>query len=171
MPRGRPMSRCYPTGVDPLHLDPALYLLISLAGAAVVLTWRYRETSAPVTPRSLLAPPLGMSTGLFMFLAPQTRVPWGWAVVAFVLGALIFSVPLARSSTLTREGDALFMRRSPAFLWLLLGLVAARFALRSWVELYVTQLQTGALFFLLAFGAIVRWRWSLWREFTRLRAA
>lgn len=171
MPRGRPTSRCYPTGVDPLHLDPALYLLISLAGAAVVLTWRYRETSAPVTPRSLLAPPLGMSTGLFMFLAPQTRVPWGWAVVAFVLGALIFSVPLARSSTLTREGDALFMRRSPAFLWILLGLVAARFALRSWVELYVTQPQTGALFFLLAFGAIVRWRWSLWREFTRLRAA
>ncbi|MFZ5440334.1 MAG: CcdC family protein [Myxococcota bacterium] len=155
--------------MEPLHLDPALYLLVSLAGAAVVLTWRYRETSAPVTVRSLLAPPLGMSTGLFMFVAPQTRVPLTWALAALVLGALVFSVPLARSSTLTREGDALFMKRSPAFLWLLLGLLAVRFALRSWVEQYVTQVQTGALFFLLAFGAIVRWRWSLWRQFVQLR--
>lgn len=156
--------------MDPLHLDPALYVFVSLLGAAAVLTWRYRETSAPVTARSLLAPPLGMSTGLFMFLAPQTRVPFTWALIALLLGALVFSIPLARSSKLTREGDALFMRRSPAFLWILLGLLAVRFALRSWVEQYVTQAQTGALFFLLAFGAIVRWRWSLWREFNRLRA-
>lgn len=156
--------------MDPLHLDPALYVFVSLLGAAAVLTWRYRETSAPVTARSLLAPPLGMSTGLFMFLAPQTRVPWAWALTALTLGAAVFSIPLARSSKLTREGDALFMRRSPAFLWILLGLLAVRFALRSWVEQYVTQAQTGALFFLLAFGAIVRWRWSLWREFNRLRA-
>lgn len=155
--------------MDPLHLDPALYVFVSLLGAAAVLTWRYRETSAPVTARSLLAPPLGMSTGLFMFLAPQTRVPLSWALIALLLGALVFSIPLARSSKLTREGDALFMRRSPAFLWILLGLLAVRFALRSWVEQYVTQVQTGALFFLLAFGAIVRWRWSLWREFQRLR--
>lgn len=156
--------------MEPLHLDPALYVFVSLLGAAAVLTWRYRETSAPVTARSLLAPPLGMSTGLCMFLAPQPRVPLTWALAAFTLGALVFSIPLARSSKLTREGDALFMRRSPAFLWILLGLVAARLALRSWVEQYVTQVQTGALFFLLAFGAIVRWRWSLWREFQRLRA-
>ena len=156
--------------MDPLHLDPALYIFVSLLGAAAVLTWRYRETSAPVTARSLLAPPLGMSTGLLMFIAPQTRVPWPWALTAFTLGALVFSIPLARSSKLTREGDALFMRRSPAFLWILLGLLAVRFALRSWVEQYVTQVQTGALFFLLAFGAIVRWRVALWRDFQRLRA-
>ena len=84
--------------MDPLHLDPALYVFVSLLGAAAVLTWRYRETSAPVTARSLLAPPLGMSTGLFMFLAPQTRVPFTWALIALLLGALVFSIPLARSS-------------------------------------------------------------------------
>ena len=33
-----------------------------------------------------------------------------------------------------------------------------------------TQAQTGALFFLVAFGAIVRWRVSLVREFRRLGA-
>lgn len=157
--------------VDPLHLDPAVYLLVTLGGAAAVITWRYRETSKPVTLVSLLAPPLGMSTGLCMFIAPQARVPLAWAVVALVLGAVVFAVPLARSSKLTREGGQVFMKRSPAFLWILLGLVAARFALREWVEQYVSQLQTGALFYLLALGAIARWRLALWREFNALQRA
>ena len=157
--------------MDPTHLSPVVYLLGSLAGAAVVLTWRFRETSSPVTVRSLIIPPLGMSTGLSMFLAPQTRVPVLWGLGALAVGALVFSVPLARSSKLTREGDRLLMKRSPAFLLILLGLLAVRFALRSWIELYVTQLQAGALFFLIAFGAIVRWRVSLLLEFKRLSAA
>jgi membrane protein CcdC involved in cytochrome C biogenesis len=157
--------------MDPTHLSPVVYVLVSLAGAAVVLTWRFRETSSPVTMRSLVIPPLGMSTGLSMFIAPQTRVaPW-MALGALALGALVFSVPLARSSKLTREGEKFLMKRSPAFLLILLGLVAVRFALRSWIELYVTQLQAGALFFLIAFGAIVRWRVSLVLEFRRLSGA
>jgi membrane protein CcdC involved in cytochrome C biogenesis len=147
-----------------------VYVLVSLAGAAVVLTWRFRETSSPVTLRSLIIPPLGMSTGLSMFIAPQTRVPPLMALGALALGALVFSVPLARSSKLTKQGDQFLMKRSPAFLLILLGLLAVRFALRSWIELYVTQLQAGALFFLIAFGAIVRWRVSLVLEFRRLTA-
>lgn len=156
--------------VDPTHLPPLVYLAVSLAGAVVMLTWRFRETSRPVTMRALIIPPLGMSTGLCMFIAPQPRVPWSWAVAAFSLGALVFSIPLARSSTLTRVGDELHMKRSKAFIWILLGLVFARFALRSWIELYVTQVQTGALFFLVAFGAIVRWRLQLVLAFRRLSA-
>ena len=157
--------------MDPTHLSPVVYVLVSLAGAAVILTWRFRETSSPVTVRSLIIPPLGMSTGLCMFLAPQTRVPVPWALGAFLLGAVVFSWPLARSSTLTREGDRYLMKRSPAFLLILLGLLAVRFALRAWIEQYISQLQTGALFYLLAFGAVVKWRVSLFLEFRRLRAA
>ncbi len=136
-----------------------------------MLIWRYRETSTPVTLRKLIIPPLGMSTGLCMFIAPATRVPWFWALGAFLLGAVVFSVPLARSSKLIREGDTMLMKRSPLFLVLLLGLVAVRFALRSWIEVYWSQLQTGALFFLLALGAVVRWRLALVMEFKKLTAS
>jgi membrane protein CcdC involved in cytochrome C biogenesis len=153
-----------------IELPPAVYLLVSLAGAAVVLTWRFKETSSPVTVRALIIPPIAMSTGLCMFIAPQTRVPLTWALGALALGAFVFSWPLARSSTLTRQGDQFLMKRSKAFIWILLGLLAARFALRSWIEQYVTQLQTGALFFLLAFGAIVRWRVSLLLQYRKLSA-
>ena len=153
-----------------LHIPPVLYVLASLAGALGVITWRFRETRTPVTVRKLVIPPLGMSTGLFMFVVPDTRVPWSWAAVALAVGAVVFAYPLARSSTLTRQGGQIVMARSKAFLIILLSLVAVRFAMRAWIEQYVTPLQTGALFFLLAFGAIVRWRLSMLLQFRKMQA-
>jgi membrane protein CcdC involved in cytochrome C biogenesis len=153
------------------QVPPAVYIVVSLLGAAVILTWRYRETSSPVTVPKLLIPPLAMSTGLCMFLAPETRVPLLWALAAFAVGALVFWWPLWRSSKLTKQGEQFLMKRSPAFLWILLGLVAVRLALRSYVELYVSQLQTGALFYLLALGAVARWRLALFLELKKLQAA
>ncbi len=61
------------------------------------------------------------------------------------------------------------MQRSRAFLWILLGLVAIRWVLRGWVEQYVTPVQTGAIFFVLAFGMIVRWRAAMLVRYLRLR--
>ena len=144
---------------------------MSLAGAAVMVAWRVRESQRPVTPRSLLVPPLGMSTGFCMFFAPQTRVPLEYAAVALVLGATIFAIPLLRGSRLTRVGDRVLMQRSRAFLWILVGLVAVRQVLRAEVEQYLDPLQTGALFYLLAFGMIARWRVQMWRAYKALMAA
>ncbi|MFO0592638.1 MAG: cytochrome c biogenesis protein CcdC [Polyangiaceae bacterium] len=154
---------------DYLHAHPILLVLASLAGAGAVLVWRFRETATPVTARKIVVPPLGMSTGFCMFLAPQTRVPFLWAVVSLLVGALVFSIPMARTSRLTRKGDGIVMERSRAFLWILLGLVIARFALRAYVEQYVTPVQTGALFYLLAFGMIARWRFSMLLQYLRLQ--
>jgi membrane protein CcdC involved in cytochrome C biogenesis len=155
----------------PWNLPPALYLFVTLLGAAAVLTWRAQETKSPVTLPKIVIPPLGMSTGLCMFFAPVTRVPLTWAAAALFLGATLFAWPLIRSSTLTRVGEQILMQRSKAFLWLLLGLVLARFALRAWVERVVSVPQTGALFFLLGLGAVVRWRLLMLRDYLRLREA
>jgi len=135
-----------------------------------VLAWRVRETRRPVTAVNLLAPPLGMSTGFLMFLAPPARVPLSWALAAFAVGALLFSYPLIRTSRLARQGDTISLQRSPAFLWILLGLFAVRFALRSYVEQHVSIVQTGGLFFILAFGMILPWRVTLYARYRRLRA-
>jgi membrane protein CcdC involved in cytochrome C biogenesis len=156
---------------DLSHYRPLVMLAASVLGAAAVMVWRLRETRSPVSTKKLVIPPLGMSTGFSMFLAPAARVPVTWALVAFLAGALVFSEPLARTSTLTREGDVVLMKRSRAFLWILVGLVVVRFALRAWVEQYVTPAQTGGLFFVLAFGMILRWRAGLLLEYRRLIAA
>lgn len=149
----------------------ALGTLGTLAGAAAMLAWRYRETQRPVSPAGIVAPPLAMSTGLAMFLLPATRVPWSWAAAAFLVGLLVLAVPLARSSRLVRRGGEIVLRRSRAFLLILLALLALRFALREYVGGLVSPLQTAGILFLLAFGMIVRWRVSMFLEYRRLRPA
>jgi membrane protein CcdC involved in cytochrome C biogenesis len=140
----------------------------SLVGAGVMLAWRFHETRRPVTLPAIVIPPLGMSTGFAMFFAPPMRIPFWWGLVAFLLGAVVFAIPLARTSRLEREGDSVVMRRSPAFIVILLVLVAIRFALRSYIDQFISPLQTGALFFVLAFGMILRWRLGMWLEYRRL---
>ena len=152
------------------HVHPLVLLAGMLAGAAVMIAWRVRETTTPVTVRRIVAPPLGMSTGLAMFLWPAFRVPWSWAAASLLLGAIVLSIPLGRTSRLVRSGDVVLMERSRAFLWILLGLVAVRLLLRTWIEHVVSPAQTGGLFFLLAFGTIVRWRAGMLRTYLRLRA-
>lgn len=153
----------------PQHLPHVLVVAATLAGAAVMLAWRMRESRRPVTTRAIVAPPLGMSTGFLMFLAPAAQIPWSWAGTAFAFGVVFFSVPLVLSSRLARSGETVVMQRSKAFLWILLGLVAVRFGLREWIEQRVTTAQTGALFFVLAFGMVLRWRAGMLIEYLKLR--
>ena len=154
-----------------VHPPIALLVAATLAGAALMLTWRAHEARRAVTVRSILIPPLGMATGFSMFAAPATRVPVVWAVAAFALGAVVFAIPLIRTSRLVVDREQVLVQRSRAFVAILLALVAVRFALRAWIEQYVSPLQTGALFYLLAFGAVVRWRVAMLVEYRRLSTA
>ncbi len=149
-------------------MQPAL-LFGTLLGAGAMLVWRVRETRSPVTAPKILIPPLGMATGLAMFAYPPTRVPLAWALAAFAIGALALSPVLVCTSRLVREGDAVVLQRSKAFLAILLGLVAVRLAARAWIERYVDHFQTGALLFLLAFGTVVVWRARMYFEYRRVQ--
>ena len=146
----------------------AAFIIPSLAGAAALLAWRIRETKRPVTVKKIILPPLGMSTGFSMFLYEPTRIPPTWGLCAFAAGALLLAYPLIKTSRLRREGDAIMLRRSRAFLVILLLLIAVRFAARAYVEQYVSTLQTGAIFYLLAFGMILPWRILMLRDYRRL---
>jgi membrane protein CcdC involved in cytochrome C biogenesis len=152
----------------PRALLPLFGGAAAVGGAAVILAWRVAEQQRPVTERSILIPPLGMSTGFAMFLVPIFRVPWTWAVGAFLIGFLVLSIPLVRTSRLARQGDTIMLRRSRAFLAVLVGLVVVRLALRGYVEHLVSHTQTAGLFFILAFGMIVRWRVGMYLEYRRL---
>ena len=144
--------------------------MTSLLGAAVIIAWRVRETTRPVTARKIILPPLAMSTGFTMFVYPPARIPILWAASAFIVGALFLSYPLVRSSRLVWSGDVIMLQRSRAFLWILLALVAIRFAARSYVGRYVNPLQTGSVFFVLAFGMISHWRLRMYLAYRQLRA-
>jgi membrane protein CcdC involved in cytochrome C biogenesis len=146
-------------------------LVTSVLGAAAIFAWRLRETTRPVTTRSILIPPLGMSTGFSMFAYAPTRIPASWALTAFVLGATLLAYPMIKSSRLVREGDVILLKRSRAFLGILLALIALRVGLREYVGHYLSPLQTGSLLFVLAFGMIARWRLLMYLEYRKLRSA
>jgi membrane protein CcdC involved in cytochrome C biogenesis len=146
-------------------------LVLALLGGAVILVWRLRETMSPLSIRRIVGPPLGMATGFSMFAVRAARVPWTFAAGAFALGALVLAIPLARTSTLVRRGDLVLMQRSRAFLWILLGLVALRLLLRAYVGRLLTPVQTGSVFFILAFGMIARWRATMLLQYLRLRGS
>lgn len=145
-------------------------LVSSVIGAALVLAYRVRESQRPITQRKIVIPPLGMSTGFSMFMYAPARIPALWAASAFLLGALVFSYPLVKTSKLRREGEHVMLRRSRAFLWILGGLVVVRIALRTYVGQYVSPLQTASLFFVLAFGMVLTWRGRMLIDYMRLHA-
>jgi membrane protein CcdC involved in cytochrome C biogenesis len=150
---------------------PAVALATTLLGMTAVLLWRLRESRTALSAPRILLPPLAMSTGFLMFLAPDTRIAWSWALAAFLLGALVLSYPLMRVSVLTRVGDEIRLRRSPVLLLVLLGLAALRLLLRDYVDDVVSPLQTAGLFFILAFGMVLRWRAGMLRQYRALEAA
>jgi len=145
-----------------------LSLVSSIVGAAVVMLWRVSETRSPISARKILIPPMGMATGFAMFLVPVFRVPWTWAVDAFLLGALVFAYPLLRTSRLVRDGDHVMLQRSNAFLAVLLVLAGVRIGARGYFDQILSVQQTAGLFFILAFGMILRWRTRMFRQYRAL---
>jgi membrane protein CcdC involved in cytochrome C biogenesis len=121
-----------------------------------------------VTVPRLVIPPLGMSTGFSMFALQTFRVPWTWGLWAFVLGAVVFAYPVIATTRLTRQGDVVMMRRSRLFILVLLVLTTLRLTLRDFVGHFLSTEQTAGLFFILAFGMILRWRTSQYLQYQNL---
>lgn len=155
----------------PPVLPPIPSILMSAAGLIAVTMWRLREARSAVTLRKIVIPPLGMATGFSMFMAPAFRVPWAWAGLAFAIGALALAWPLLLTTRLERQGQAIMMKRSSAFLIVLLLLAVIRFAARGYFDTILTTQQTAGVFFILAFGMIVIWRGKMLMDYRRLTAA
>jgi membrane protein CcdC involved in cytochrome C biogenesis len=142
-------------------------------GFCGVMAWRIREGRSPVTVRKIVIPPLGMSTGFCMFIVPAFRVPWLWAFAAFAVGAILLAYPLIRTSRLDwhHDGETVMMRRSAAFFIVVVVLAVIRFAAKDYLDRFISLEQTGGLFFILAFGMILRWRLSMLKEYRRVIAS
>jgi membrane protein CcdC involved in cytochrome C biogenesis len=127
---------------DPSHVTPLEYAVASAVGAVVIILWRIREGRTAVTLKKIIAPPMGMATGL--------------------------AYPLLLTSRLRRDGDTIMMKRSSMFLIVIIVLAAVRFFARGYFDKLLTVEQTGALFFILAFGMILRWRVNMLRQYRSL---
>ena len=143
----------------------------SIVGLLAAMAWRVREARGAVSIKKIVIPPLGMATGFSMFAVPAFRVPWAWAGMAFLIGAVALAYPLLLTSRLVRQGDVVMMQRSNAFFTVILGLAAIRLMARGYLDTVLSVQQTGALFYLLAFGMILRWRTRMFLEYRKLTCA
>ena len=153
-----------------IALPPLPSILVSLGGLVAVTMWRLREAKTAVSLRKIIIPPMGMATGFSMFVVPGFRIPWAWAGLAFAIGAVALAWPLLLTTRLERRGDAVMMKRSSAFLIVILVLAAIRFLAHGYFDTILSAKQTAGVFFILAFGMIVIWRAKMLMDFRRIRA-
>ncbi|GIO51123.1 membrane protein [Paenibacillus azoreducens] len=139
--------------------------------ALAVIFVRLKASNKPVTIKKILIPPMGMATGFLMFVAPAVRVPILWALIAFLVGWFLFSYPLIRSTKFEVSEGHIFAKRSKSFVVILFVLLIVRTVLHQVIDEYVSIPQSGALFFLLAFGMIVRWRIFMLKQYRTIEAS
>ena len=168
MPAWREFSGLILKSVAPMQNLGGMSIVGSLAGGAAILVWRIREARSAVSVKKIVLPPLGMATGFSMFMLPAFRIPWIWAGISFLVGALGLALPLLKTSRLVRTGESVMMQRSSAFFAVILILAAIRILARGYFDTFLSVQQTGALFFVLAFGMILRWRSEMLLEYRRL---
>ncbi|GJM83816.1 cytochrome c biogenesis protein CcdC [Paenibacillus timonensis] len=150
--------------MNPSYLQIA-FTFGAMAMAVAVLFIRLKASRRPVTVKKIVIPPLGMTTGLMMFIVPETHIPILWGVIAFAFGWLLFSYPLIRTTKFEKIDGEIYAERSRSFILILIGLLVVRLLLHEAVEQYVSVMQTAALFFLLAYGMIIRWRLFMFKQY------
>ncbi len=149
-------------------IAPGTSAVGAVLGLFGVLVWRLREGRRPVTMKTIVIPPFGMATGFSMFFVPAFRVYWGWALGAFLIGAVVLSLPLIHTSRLVIEEDTVMVRRSKIFFAVVLVLAAVRYFARDYIGHIISLEQTAGLFFILAFGMVATWRASMYFEYKKL---
>jgi membrane protein CcdC involved in cytochrome C biogenesis len=73
-----------------------------------------------------------------------------------------------RTSRLVRDGETIMAQRSHAFFAVVIVLAGIRVAARGYLDTVLTVQQTAGLFFILAFGMILRWRTSMFLQYRAL---
>ncbi|GED30720.1 CcdC family protein [Brevibacillus centrosporus] len=147
----------------------ALGILVPLIMATVVIFLRMRRQKKPVSAKSIILPPFFMATGFAMFFFPEAATPPMYDFTAFLVG-VVFSVPLIMTSRFEIVGQDVYLKRSKAFFIILMGLLIIRLIIKLVINDSFTPIQTGGLFFLLAFGMLVPWRIAMlymYRQLTK----
>lgn len=141
---------------------------IALLMAIVVFKYRIKETQRPVNVKSILLPPIFMSTGALMFVIPSFRLT-GYELIEAITAGMLFSILLIKTSKFEVKDNQIYMQRSKAFIFILVGLVLVRLIAKLILgtELEISVLS--GMFFILAFAMIVPWRLVMYLQYKKVK--
>jgi membrane protein CcdC involved in cytochrome C biogenesis len=141
--------------------------IIAICMGFFVIFIRIKAQKKPVTARKIILPPLFMSTGALMFLIPMFRVTFAEIVEALIVG-MIFSVFLIKTSRFEVRDNDIYLKRSKAFAFILMGLLLIRIAAKLILSSSIDYGELSGMFWILAFGMIVPWRVAMYLQYRRL---
>ncbi|GAB6447424.1 cytochrome c biogenesis protein CcdC [Bacillus cereus] len=136
--------------------------------AMVVMFIRLKAAKKPATLKKIVLPPIFMSTGALMYLLPEFRLTTSEIIEAVLVG-LFFSIFLIKTSKFEIREQDIYLQRSKAFIFILIGLIVVRLAFKSYLSQTIHLGQLSGMFFLLSFSMIVSWRIAMYRSFMKLK--
>lgn len=147
-------------------------VVVSSIGAAVmavlVLFIRLKAAKKPASVKKIVLPPIFMSTGAIMYVIPDFRLTPMEILEAVVVG-MLFSIFLIKTSKFEIQGNDIYLKRSKAFVFILIGLLVIRIVLKSILSTSIDYKQLGGMFFLLAYSMIVPWRVAMYVNYKKLQ--
>ncbi|PYZ93034.1 hypothetical protein CR194_07495 [Salipaludibacillus keqinensis] len=142
-----------------------LFMILAVFMAIFALFVRMKAMKRPANVKKILIPPIAMSTGFLMFLYPPVREITPLEVIeAFSVG-LLFSIILIKTSSFEIRGKDIYMKRSKAFPFILIGLLVIRIVFKLIFGIYFEYEVLAGMFFILAFGMILPWRVAMYLKF------
>ncbi|GLH63113.1 MULTISPECIES: cytochrome c biogenesis protein CcdC [Bacillaceae] len=141
--------------------------IVAVFMALLVLFVRMKASNKPTNAKKIILPPIFMSTGALMFIDPVFRVTKGELIEAVVLGAF-FSIFLIKTSKFEIINGKIYLKRSKAFIFILVGLIVIRLGLKTYLGRTIDYRQLSGMFYLLAFSMIVPWRVAMYITYKKL---
>ncbi len=141
--------------------------IMAVVMAIGVLFIRMKASKKPTNAKKIILPPVFMSTGALMFLHPFFSVTFLEVVEALLLG-VFFSIFLIKTSKFEVKDNEIYLKRSKAFIFILIGLLVFRLASKLILSATIDVGTLSGMFWILAFGMIVPWRLAMFLQYKKM---
>ena len=132
-----------------------------------VFAIRMKASKKPATVKKIILPPFFMSTGALMYVFEPFRLS-GTEIIEAILLGIFFSIFLIMTSRFEIKDEQIYIKRSKAFVFVLLGLIVVRTLLKFILSSSIDVGEIGGMFFLIAFSMIVPWRVAMYYQYKKL---
>lgn len=147
------------------------FVVVSSIGAVfmgiLALFVRMKAAKKPTNTRKIILPPVFMSSGALMYVVPQFRLT-SMEILEVVIVGMLFSILLIKTSKFEIRENDIYLKRSKAFFYILVGLLVVRLGLKTILSATIDYGELSGMFFLLAFSMIVPWRVAMYLDYKKL---
>ncbi|MGA3603246.1 CcdC family protein [Lysinibacillus agricola] len=142
--------------------------IMAIVMGCFVMVIRMRASKKPTNEKKIIIPPIAMSSGAVMFLFEQFRVSPMEILEASAVG-ILFSTILIATSKFEVRGQEIYLKRSKAFAFILIGLLIFRIVAKMILSSSIDVGELAGMFWILAFAMLVPWRIAMLIQFKRIK--